>query len=88
MTYIQICVGSACHLKGSAEIIEKMQSAITEHGVDDDVALAGSFCTGHCNRVGVTIIVNDVVHAGITPATFSEFFETVIMKAIKEEKGV
>ena len=44
---IEICVGSSCYLKGSQEIIELMQKAIADNGLEADVTLAGSFCTGN-----------------------------------------
>ena len=51
MMIIQVCVGSSCHLKGSAEIVELFQKAIEEHCLEDEVALADSFCIGKCNRI-------------------------------------
>ena len=71
---ILICVGSSCHLKGSPEIVEMLQKALAEHGLEDRVNLAGSFCIGKCNRIGVTIQVDDDVHVGITKENFKEFF--------------
>ena len=32
---VTICIGSACHLKGSREIIEKLQKLVTENGLAD-----------------------------------------------------
>ena len=69
---IQICVGSSCHLKGSAEIVSLFQKAVQEHNLECDITLAGSFCTGNCNRVGVTIMVDDESYTGVTPQTFNE----------------
>ena len=68
---IQICVGSSCHLKGSEEIIALLQNAVAEHQLERDVTLAGSFCTGNCNRVGVTLQVDDDVYPGITRESFN-----------------
>ena len=82
MVIVQVCVGSSCHLKGSQEIVELLQAAIEEHHVEDDVVLTGSFCIGQCNRVGVTIQVNDDVHVGITRENFKEFFNTHILSAL------
>ena len=56
---IQICVGSSCHLKGSADIVQLMQKAVEEGHLENEITLAGSFCTGRCNRIGVTIQVDD-----------------------------
>lgn len=83
MVVVQICVGSACHLKGSSEIVALLQKAVEEHHIEDDVALAGSFCIGKCNRTGVTVQVDDDVHIGITPENFKEFFANHILKAIE-----
>ena len=76
---IQICVGSSCHIKGSAEIVELLQAAVAEHHLESEVTLAGSFCVGKCNRVGVTIQVDDEVHTGVTPAGFQEFFREHVL---------
>ena len=80
---IQICVGSSCHIKGSPEIVELLQNAIEENGLTDEITLAGSFCTGQCNRVGVTIQVDDDVHVGITKDNFKEFFSENVLKKLK-----
>ncbi len=84
---VQICVGSSCHLKGSEKIVEMFQQAIQEHELDNEITLAGCFCTGQCNRIGVTITVNDEVHCGIIPERFEEFFNDKVMKALEEERA-
>ena len=72
---VQICVGSSCHLKGSEKIVGLFQGAVEKNNLQDDVTLAGSFCTGKCNRVGVTVSVDDDVYTGITPENFDDFFK-------------
>ncbi len=84
---VQICVGSSCHLKGSEKLVELFQKAIEERKLDNDITLAGSFCTGKCNRVGVTITVNDDVYTGITPETFESFFNDKVMPALEKERA-
>ena len=84
MVCVEVCVGSSCFLKGSEEIIERMQKRIADHKLDGEVILMGSFCTGACNRVGVTIKVDDEVFPGITPETFDTFFQEKIVKKIEE----
>lgn len=86
MLIVQICVGSSCHLKGSAEIVELMEAAVAEHHLEEDVVLTGSFCIGQCNRVGVTVQVNDDVHIGITTENFREFFKNNILDVIENER--
>ena len=85
MVIVQVCVGSSCHLKGSAEIVELLERAVEEHGIQDDVVLTGSFCIGKCNRVGVTVQVNDDVYVGITVENFSDFFRNNILSLVKAD---
>lgn len=86
MLIVQVCVGSSCHLKGSHEIVELLQKAINEHHLEDDVTLSGSFCIGKCNRVGVTIQINDDIHVGITRDNFRDFFSEKILNVIENER--
>lgn len=86
MLIVQVCVGSSCHLKGSHEIVELLQKAIEEHHLEDDVILSGSFCIGKCNRVGVTVQINDDIHVGITRDNFRDFFNEKILNVIEDER--
>ncbi len=82
---IQVCVGSSCHLKGSPEIVELLQKAVNEYHLENQVTLAGSFCIGKCNRVGVTVQVDDDIHVGITRENFKEFFQDNVLSKIERE---
>ena len=86
MIIVQVCVGSSCHLKGSQDIVELFQRALEEHKIQDEVVLSGSFCIGKCNRVGVTVQVDDDVHVGVTTENFREFFKTNILDVIEAER--
>ena len=85
MLFVQICVGLSCHIKGSHEIVELFEKYIEEYHLEDEVVLSGSFCIGQCNRIGVTIQVDDDVHVGITRENFSEFFKKNILDVIENE---
>ena len=87
MLFVQICVGSSCHLKGSQDIVDLFEKAIQEYKIEDEVVLSGSFCIGKCNRVGVTVQVDDDVHVGITRENFSEFFKKNILDVIERERS-
>ena len=79
---IKICVGSSCHLKGSSEIVRLLTEEIEKRHLEDEIALAGSFCLGKCNRSGVTVQLDEEIHTGITSENFKEFFENNVLKAI------
>ena len=87
MLIVQVCVGSSCHLKGSPEIVELLQKAVEDHHLEDDVVLSGSFCIGKCNRIGVTVQVDDDIHTGINRENFKEFFTEYILKGLKSEEN-
>ncbi len=80
---VQICVGSSCHLRGSEELVELFQDAIEKNGLGNEITLAGSFCTGRCNREGVTVAVDDDVFTGVTPDKFEIFFTENILKKFR-----
>ena len=80
---IQVCVGSSCHIKGSPEIIELLTKAVKDSGLEDEITLAGSFCIGKCNRVGVTVQVDDVIHTGVTRENFREFFAQHVLSKVE-----
>ncbi len=80
---VQICVGSSCHIKGSHQIVELMKNAIEDHALEDEIVLAGCFCTGNCSREGITIQVDDDVITGVTVQSFDAFFEKNILERLK-----
>ena len=80
---IQGCVGSSCHLKGSMDIVGLLKKAIEDNHLERDVTLAGSFCTGRCNRNGVTITVDDDVYPGVTKEGFRDFFQEKVLAKLK-----
>ncbi|MDY3928528.1 MAG: (2Fe-2S) ferredoxin domain-containing protein [Clostridia bacterium] len=83
---IQICVGSSCYLKGSHELVELFEKEIEKRKLDSQITLAGCFCTGKCNREGVTVVIDDEIYTGVTTDKFNEFFEENVIKK-SENKG-
>ncbi len=87
MVYVQVCVGSSCHLRGAPEIVALLESEVEKQQLDGEVLLTGCFCAGKCNRVGVTVTVNDEVCTGITRENFREFWNEKVMKAVERERS-
>lgn len=79
---VQVCIGSSCFIKGSADIVELLQKAVEEHHLENDVTLSGCFCIGKCNRVGVTVQVDDEIHVGVTKENFKEFLNEKILRKL------
>ena len=85
MVFVQVCVGSSCHLKGSQDIVELLEAAISENHLEDEIVLSGSFCIGKCNRIGVTIQIDDDIHVGVTKENFREFFKENVLDKLGRE---
>ena len=44
MIIINVCIGSACHIKGSYNVINSLQQLTEEHGLTDEVDTRGASC--------------------------------------------
>ena len=77
---ITVCIGSSCHIKGSRQVVGGLQELIREHGLDDKVELAGTFCLGNCQQ-GVCVTVDEEFHS-VTPETVAEFFRTEVLEKV------
>ena len=76
---ITVCIGSSCHIKGSRQVVERLQALIAENNIGDKVELGGTFCMGKCQQ-GVCVTVDDAFYS-VSPETVDEFFnEQVISK--------
>ena len=78
---ITVCVGSSCHLKGSHQVVERLQELITKNNLKDQVELLGTFCIGKC-QLGVCVTVDDEFHS-VSPDNVDAFLETVVLKKLK-----
>ena len=76
-----ICIGSSCHLKGSRQIVEKLQALVKEKDLAGKVELGGTFCMGDCVN-GVNVTVDGVKHS-VSPETVEEFFENEILAKVQ-----
>jgi NADH:ubiquinone oxidoreductase subunit E len=74
---IQVCIGSACHLKGSYEVIQKLKGKIAEGALEDQVLLKSSFCLGQCAQA-VSVKIDDEPVYSVSPDTVDEFFAVSI----------
>ena len=80
MLKITVCIGSSCHIKGSRQVVEKLQQLIAENNLQDKVDLGGTFCLGQCQQ-GVCVMVNDAFHS-VSPDTAEEFFAKEVLAKV------
>ena len=84
MITISVCVGSACHLKGSYKVIQGLQKLIEENKVSDRVEIKGAFCIGRCTEA-VSVTVNDEGLFSLNENNVDSFFHETIMRGISNE---
>ena len=76
-----ICIGSSCHLKGSRQVVEKLQALVKEIHLEDKVELGGTFCMGDCVN-GVNVTVDGEKHS-VSPDTTEDFFQKEILANVQ-----
>lgn len=77
---IIVCIGSSCHIKGSRQVVEKLQRLIADHNLGDKVELGGTFCMGQCQQ-GVCVSVDDEF-CSVSPETVDEFFSNKVLAVL------
>ena len=77
---VTVCIGSSCHIKGSRQVVEKLQQLIAENNLQDKVDLGGTFCLGNCQQ-GVCVMVDGALHS-VSPETVGEFFVNEISSKV------
>ena len=82
MVTIEVCVGSACYVKGAYNVISDLQELIADHELEEQVTVKAAFCLGNCaHSVSVKFEEEDAVHS-VSPKTVSAFFEQEVMKRV------
>jgi len=76
---IYICIGSACHLKGSYEVIARFEKLIDKHP-DKNIVLKSSFCLDNCSE-GVSIKIEGTVYS-VSIDSVEVFFKEKVLEVI------
>lgn len=83
MISISVCVGSACHLKGSHKVIKNLQKLISQYKLEALVELKGAFCLGHCTEgVSVKIDEEEKIYS-VNEKNVEQFFNEEVVRRIK-----
>ncbi len=73
MKQICVCIGSACHVKGSYQVIQKLKDLIAKEKMQDKIEIKAAFCLGACGSA-VSIKVDDGEVNSINEETTDAFF--------------
>ncbi len=80
MLDICICVGSACHLKGSYEVIDKLKNCVKKSKLENNITIKAAFCLGHCTEA-VSVKIGDTIYS-VEPSTADQFFEEKVLGSL------
>ena len=78
MTTISVCIGSACHKRGSYAILNRFKALAAEKGVSEKVTVAPAFCLGECKN-GVTVKVDEKLFLGMTEESAEDEFNSYVL---------
>ncbi len=78
---ITVCIGSSCHIKGSRQVVERLQELIAENGAEKAVELGGAFCIGRCQE-GVCVNADNTFYS-VTPETVDAFFTEAVLPKVR-----
>ena len=82
MVSINVCVGSACHLKGSYDLINSLQELINDSNCDDQVEVKAAFCLGRCSHAISVKFEDEEDIFQIEPKDAKVFFNREVLKRI------
>lgn len=74
---ITVCIGSACHLKGSRIVLERLRALVSEYRLEEKVELTGKFCMGRCAE-GVSVSIDEEIFS-VQPDTTEAFFRSEVL---------
>jgi len=78
---VRICIGSACHLNGSYDVIKAFEKLIEESKVSEQIELRSSFCLGKC-KGGVSVQVDQGEIYGLKKSDVDDFFRKHVIGEI------
>ncbi len=81
MIHVSVCIGSACHIRGSYNVIQMFQQMIEEYKLHDKINFEAAFCMKKCQTNGVSVCVEGKYY-DVLPETAKEFFQKDILPIV------
>ena len=75
---ISVCIGSACHKRGSYGILNRLKELVKENGVEDRVSITPAFCIGECQS-GVNMKIDEKLFVGVTLENVENIFQQQVL---------
>ncbi len=78
MVEVNVCIGTACHLRGSYNVVQAFQQQIEQNSLHEKVDFKTSFCMRECHGQGVAVSVNGQ-HYSVEAGKAREFFCSTVL---------
>ena len=82
MIELSVCIGSACHVKGSYNVVSTFRHMIEEYGLHSAVDFKAAFCMRECHKDGVCVTLNGEKQS-IAPGSARVFFKEKVLPLTK-----
>ena len=87
---IKFCMGTACYVGGTPQIIDKAKQLIgIEPGrttSDGNITLEACRCVGACSQAPV-VVIDEEIHGRVKPSMFARLIRSIDTNDTKEEKS-
>lgn len=82
MKKIEVCIGTACYLKCSYKIVDKLQTLAEKNNVSNKVDISAVFCLEHCGDRGASIRLDNKDIYSVEENDIENFFNEYIYKSL------
>ncbi|MDR0765269.1 MAG: (2Fe-2S) ferredoxin domain-containing protein [Synergistaceae bacterium] len=82
MTEVNVCIGSACHVRGAYNVAQTFQQMIEEKSLHSEMELKTTFCVRECHNPGVAVTVGKTKY-NISAESAADFFNENIATGVK-----
>lgn len=81
MKTIKICIGSACHLKGSYKVMSSFQQLIAYHQLHEEIEIHEELCLKNCSQA-VSVMRWDGKVLSVSPEDARQVFKDEILACL------
>ncbi|MFP4176454.1 MAG: NADH-quinone oxidoreductase subunit NuoF [Candidatus Brocadiia bacterium] len=75
---LHVCVAAGCHSSGSDQVLEALEDAVEEKGLQESVALKGVGCMGLCVAGPLVAVKPDqILYGNVTPKDADDIIESL-----------
>lgn len=83
MVNVEVCIGSACYVKGAREVVLALNDLVKNEGWEDKVSIKGCFCMKSCeHHIGLGVRINGEVLENVTAQNAVSMIEQEIRKQL------